>query len=264
MENVNLNDESIGRHVIADLHGIRNPEKFDNLDIMKKLITTAAAKAKMVIVGESWKKFDPQGLTGVLLLSTSHLAIHYWPEKGFLHCDIFTCGNEGDPDIALDYIIKALRPNISESKIMHLDRSIYKEEKPFGKSFLIDAYGCKSLKDLDDIDRAYDFLNELTEAIGMTKQSEPIVVRTDAVKFPDKRGISGAVFLVESSITIHTISTADKRFVTVDCYSCKDYNPETVKKMIKKYYKPKTFSKEQFLERGTEYHSYHDSRQENK
>jgi len=260
LENINLTDESVGRHSIADLHGITNPELYDNEEIMKKVLYIAAKYAKMTIVGESWKKFEPQGLTGVLLLSTSHLAVHYWPEKKFLHLDIFTCGDEGNPENALKYIIKILKPNLKESKFLNLDRSIYAETKPFGKSLLIDAYGCRNLKDLDDIDKAYNFLNELTEAIGMTKQSEPVVVRTDETKWPDKRGLSGAIFLVESSIVIHTISTPDKRFVTVDCYSCRFFDKEIVKKMIKKYFHPKMFSKEQFLDRGIEYNSYIDAR----
>jgi S-adenosylmethionine decarboxylase len=246
--------------LIADLHGIKNSKYFDNQQIMEDILLSAAKKAKMTVVGSVWKKFKPQGLTGTILLSTSHMAVHFWPEKDFLHLDVFTCGEEGDPQIALDCIVSALGPDLKKSKILNLDRSIYKETKPFGYSYLIDALGCKNLKDLDDMDRAYDFLNELTEKIDMTKQSEPVIVRTDAKKFPDKRGLSGAVFLVESSITIHTISTPDKRFVTVDCYSCKPFERQIVKDVISKYYKPEMFSKEQFLERGVEYHSFCDRR----
>jgi S-adenosylmethionine decarboxylase len=259
MENVKLSDDSVGRHVIADLHGIVDPARFDDTDKIKDILYTAAEKAGMHIVGECFKKFEPQGLTYTILLSTSHLAIHYWPEKSFIHVDIFTCGEEGDPDIALDHIINSMSPDLTKSKIIHLDRSIYKETKPFGFSYLVDGFGCEPIEKLDDINVAYDFLNELTERIDMTKQSEPVVVRTDAVKFPDKRGLSGSVFLVESSITIHTISTPDKKFVTIDCYSCKPFDKEIVKEVITKYYNPKMFSKEQFLERGTEFHSYIDN-----
>jgi S-adenosylmethionine decarboxylase proenzyme len=226
---------------------------------MGDLLKDAADKAGMKIVGECSKKFEPQGLTYTILLATSHLAIHYWPEKAFLHFDCFTCGPEGDPDIALDHIIETLNPDMTRSKIIHLDRSIYKETKPFGFSYMVDGFGCEPIEKLDDINVAYDFLNELTERIGMTKQSEPVVVRTDAVKFPDKRGLSGSIFLVESSITIHTISTPDKKFITIDCYSCKPFNKDIVKQVISRYYNPKMFSKEQFLERGTEYHSYIDN-----
>lgn len=259
MQNINLSSDSIGRHVIADLHGIKDSKTFDDVDVMKSILIDAAEKAGMKIVGDSWKKFEPQGLTGVLLLSTSHLAVHFWPESDFLHFDCFTCGDEGDGQIALDHTIAKLNPDMTKSKIIHLDRSIYKETKPFGYSYMVDGFGCEPVERLDDINIAYDFLNELTERIGMTKQSEPVVVRTDAIKFPDKRGLSGSIFLVESSITIHTISTPDKKFITIDCYSCKPFDKTIVKQIIMKYYNPKIFSKEQFLERGTEYHSFCDS-----
>jgi S-adenosylmethionine decarboxylase len=259
LKNIDLSSDSIGRHVLCDLHGIKNAELFDNEKIMSGIMLTAATMAGMTVVGSAWKKFEPQGLTGTLLLSTSHMSMHFWPEKQFMSIDVYTCGPEGDPQVAIDYIISKLRPDMKKSKVVNLDRSIYREVQPFGYSYLIDGFGCKSIKDLDDMNLAYNFLNELTEAIGMTKQSEPNVVRTDATRFPDKRGLSGAIFLVESSITIHTISTADKKFVTVDVYSCKPYDKEVVKKMISKFYHPKMFSKEQFLERGVEYHSFSDS-----
>jgi len=259
LKNIQLDSESIGRHVLCDLHGIQSPKKFDDVSVMRKLVMEAAKKAGMTVVGETFHKFDPQGLTGCLILSQSHLTFHYWPEKQFMSVDIYTCGREGSPEKAINHIISVLKPDMKRSKVVNLDRSIYREVKPFGYSFLIDGFGCKSTKDLDDMGKAYDFLNELTEAIGMTKQSEPSIVRTDETKFPDKRGLSGAIFLVESSITIHTISTPEKKFITVDVYSCKPYEKETVKKMITKFYKPKMFSKEQFLERGVEYHSFSDN-----
>ncbi len=261
MENVKLNDTTINRHIICDFHGIKNANKFDKIDVMRDLLLESASKAKMNVVGDSWKKFEPQGLTGVLILSTSHISCHFWPEKSFLHIDVFTCGNEGDGNLAVEHIKKILKPDMSQSKIMFIDRSIFNEQKPFGKSLLIDAYGCKSLKALDSIDTAYDFLTDLTKAIGMTKQSEPSIVRTDAEAFPDKKGLSGSIFLVESGIMLHTISTPDKRFITIDVYSCKNFDPKIVKKMINKYYKPKVFSKEQFLDRGIEYHYYSDTSQ---
>ncbi len=161
MENVKLNDTSINRHIICDFHGIKNAKSFDTIDIMRKLLLTAATKARMTVVGDVWKKFEPQGLTGVLVLSTSHISCHYWPEKNFLHIDVFTCGDEGDGNLAIKHLVSVLKPDMSQSKVMHIDRSIFNETKPFGKSLLIDAYGCKSLKILDSIDTAYDFLLDL-------------------------------------------------------------------------------------------------------
>lgn len=52
------------------------------------------------VVARSYKKFEPQGLTAMLLLAESHISIHTWPEKNLFCMDIFTCkGNLEIPAI---------------------------------------------------------------------------------------------------------------------------------------------------------------------
>ena len=125
MENSKLDSGSVGHHIIANLHGIENSEHWDKVETMKELLYQAAKNANMKIVGESWKKFEPKGLTGVLLLSESHMSVHFWPEKSFLSFDVYTCGNEGDSEIAFEYVKEKLNPNMGKSSIIRLDRSIY-------------------------------------------------------------------------------------------------------------------------------------------
>jgi|JI8StandDraft_1071087.scaffolds.fasta_scaffold82157_2 S-adenosylmethionine decarboxylase proenzyme len=45
----------------------------------------------LTIVGERFYQFDPVGVTGVVLLAESHLAIHTWPEHGFVSIDLYVC-----------------------------------------------------------------------------------------------------------------------------------------------------------------------------
>ncbi len=123
MKNVELEATNINRHIVADIYGIKNAEFYDNIDNMKIVIIEAARKAKMNIVGEVFKKFNPQGSSGIILLSESHLSYHFWPEYAFASFDIFCCGHEGDPQIALNYILDMLEPDMEKSKIIHLDRS---------------------------------------------------------------------------------------------------------------------------------------------
>lgn len=127
-----------------------------------------------------------------------------------------------------------------------------KKIKPFGYQMVLAVYGCTG--DIcDDIDTCYNFLNDLVEYIGMNKQSEPVVVRTDHKKYPDKKGLSGCIFLVESSIVIHTLSL--RNFLTVDVYSCKKFSPERVKEFVRQYFFPARIKIEKkfFTLRGKEY-----------
>ncbi len=119
----NTEPTSINRHIVADLYDIKNVEFFDKIENMKDLIHAAATKAGMNIVGEAFKKFEPSGSSGVILLAESHLTYHLWNTERIITLDVYTCGKEGDPQIALDHIMESLKPDLDKSKIIHLDRS---------------------------------------------------------------------------------------------------------------------------------------------
>jgi S-adenosylmethionine decarboxylase len=38
-------------------------------------------------------KFNPQGVSGVAVLSESHISVHTWPEIGYAAFDVFMCGD---------------------------------------------------------------------------------------------------------------------------------------------------------------------------
>jgi len=123
MKNVEISHNNINRHIVADFFEVQNIEFLDNVDNMKNIIHKAATKAKMNIVGEAFKQFDNGGSSGVILLAESHLTYHLWNVERIITIDIFTCGQEGNPQIALDHLIEVLKPNLNKSKIIHLDRS---------------------------------------------------------------------------------------------------------------------------------------------
>lgn len=98
---------SIGIHLIADFWGvkeIKNPKE------LERLLVLAAKHAENTPLKFSFHKFNPYGITGVLLLAESHIAWHSWPEYGYLAIDIFTCGSKTIPDRALEFFIKKLKP----------------------------------------------------------------------------------------------------------------------------------------------------------
>ncbi len=129
-------------------------------------------------------------------------------------------------------------------------------DKIFGWSLLLDLYNCeKGLGDNDnDLQLCYDYLDKLPELIGMQKQGPPVLVVTDGQQYPDKAGFSGWVALVESGIQIHTIIPT--KFITIDLYSCKKFNPELVLYVTKMFFdvKSKNNINYRFLKRGTNYY----------
>ncbi|HQU50693.1 MAG TPA: adenosylmethionine decarboxylase [Casimicrobiaceae bacterium] len=60
-------------------------------DALRRRCLEAVDAAGLTIVGERFHQFDPQGVTGAVILAESHLAIHTWPEKGSVTIDVYVC-----------------------------------------------------------------------------------------------------------------------------------------------------------------------------
>ncbi len=119
----------------------------------------------------------------------------------------------------------------------------------FGYHLILDCYDCDK-EALDSIEKCYFYLDSLVDLLKVHKQSPPLVVYTDPVKYPDKAGISGWIPIVESGFSIHTITPTG--FASIDIYSCKEYKIEEVKEFTKKVFKPKEIE-EKFFIRGEKY-----------
>ena len=106
----------LGTHLLLDLKGC-DQEKLNDLSYIKESLTQAAKAVGATIVGDSFHKFSPHGVTGILAIAESHLCIHTWPEYGYAAVDIFTCGDSFDPRKAAELLIQQFRsldPSITE------------------------------------------------------------------------------------------------------------------------------------------------------
>lgn len=98
--------QSLGRHVLAEIYGCQ----FEVLNDIKKvedIMINAALEAGAEVREFVFHKFSPQGVSGVVVISESHLAIHTWPELGYAAVDVFTCGQSVNPWDACDYLVDA-------------------------------------------------------------------------------------------------------------------------------------------------------------
>ena len=106
--------ETMGRHVIAELWQC-DFDKLNDMDFIEKTFVDAALKSGAEVREVAFHKFAPQGVSGVVIISESHLTIHSFPEHGYASVDVYTCGDM-DPNIAADYIAQALGSQSSEVK----------------------------------------------------------------------------------------------------------------------------------------------------
>lgn len=106
--------DTMGRHVIAELWGC-NIDKLNDREAMENVFVNAALEAGAEVREVAFHKFAPQGVSGVVIISESHLTIHSFPEHGYASIDVYTCGDTIDPNVASDYIAKALEAEEKET-----------------------------------------------------------------------------------------------------------------------------------------------------
>ncbi|GIP01505.1 adenosylmethionine decarboxylase [Paenibacillus sp. FSL W8-0187] len=100
---------TFGRHVAVDTWGV-DFELLNSAEFLQAQMVEAAEACGATVMSVQSKQFEPQGATVLVLLSESHLSIHTYPERGFAAIDCYTCGETVDPQLAIDYLVSALKP----------------------------------------------------------------------------------------------------------------------------------------------------------
>lgn len=97
----------LGNHVIAEFMGCSNLDAYEHLE---EVLRAAALAAHATVINVMTYKFSPQGMTGLVLLSESHISIHTWPEFGYASIDIYTCGEHVDVHAAIESLESFFKP----------------------------------------------------------------------------------------------------------------------------------------------------------
>ncbi len=123
-----------------------------------------------------------------------------------------------------------------------------KPEFGFGVHLMMDGYGCDRVS-LEDMSLIYNFLDDYPAAMNMTKIMPPYVFRYHG-SVPDDWGISGFVLIAESHISIHTFP--EKRYLSLDMFSCKPFDTQQAAVTIKDYFNIQKYEMK-VLDRGQEF-----------
>ena len=99
--------KALGRHLLVEYSGC-DREILDDVECIQRLIEEAAVEAGATIVQSVFHRFNPFGVSGVVVIAESHLAIHTWPEYGYAAVDLFTCGTQVDPWKSHGFLREAL------------------------------------------------------------------------------------------------------------------------------------------------------------
>jgi S-adenosylmethionine decarboxylase proenzyme len=97
-----------GSQVVLDLYDCET-DHLDDMAWVKATLINAAREAGATIVDTVFHKFSPWGISGVVVIAESHLAIHIWPENRYAAIDVFTCGQNVRMDVASAFLKREFR-----------------------------------------------------------------------------------------------------------------------------------------------------------
>jgi S-adenosylmethionine decarboxylase len=99
--------KAIGRHIILEMWGCQN---LDSVETAECALRDMVQALDVTLLDLKVYPFSPVGVTGMAIVSESHLVIHTWPEYGYAAVDVFTCGAPRDPQDAIGVLRRYFQP----------------------------------------------------------------------------------------------------------------------------------------------------------
>ena len=114
---------ALGRHILAEFYEC-DTDILNDAQRIENYMKRAALECGATIVSSTFQTFNPHGVSGVIVIAESHLAIHTWPEYGYAAVDVFTCGETVDPAVANE----ALKEDEKKKEISEDERKRKEDE----------------------------------------------------------------------------------------------------------------------------------------
>ena len=124
---------SLGHHYIVEASEC-DSKIIGSVEKVQQILVKAAEEAGAQVWSISFSKFPPKGVSGVVVISESHISTHTWPEYRYAAFDIYTCGDAIDPEKAVTYVLEAF--GASTSHITEITRGLDEGDKIYFHSFI--------------------------------------------------------------------------------------------------------------------------------
>jgi spermidine synthase len=104
--------KALGRHILVEFMNCK-ADVLNDVSAIEKAMVQAAQIAGATVINSTFHHFSPYGVSGVVVIQESHLAIHTWPEYRYAAVDLFTCGDTVDPWVSFEFLKKAFDASYS-------------------------------------------------------------------------------------------------------------------------------------------------------
>ncbi len=247
---------ALGKHMTieiyeCDKHLINDVEKLEASCL--KVIKDSGA----TVVSQNFQRFEPQGISGFVVISESHFSIHTWPEHSYAAVDFFTCGASIDFEKAIESMKEVFKTDLvivsadlargivgnngveKHIPVFETNNHIYsyswkekfQKSQAWGLLSSVDIYNCNTDKIRDD-NFIKNYVTDLCDHIEMKKFGETVVVN-----FGEDERVSGFSMtqLIETSlISGHFANKSNTAYI--DIFSCKFYEPRQAAEFTMNYF----------------------------
>ena len=118
--------EALGRQILVEYYDC-DQSKINDVSFIETSLIKAAKDSKATLISHNFHKFSPYGVSGMIVIAESHIAIHTWPEYKYAAVDIFTCGETIDPWVIQEQLkVSFNSQNVSS---MEMKRGMFKMPK---------------------------------------------------------------------------------------------------------------------------------------
>ncbi len=241
-------DYALGKHLTVEFYDCDSLLLADAA-YMEQTFIRAAQQSGATVIKADFHNFEPQGVSGVIIIAESHFSVHAWPEHDYAAVDIFTCGEKIDFEAAVAAIKSGLKSeNTIVSSAMNrgvisnngLERVVpicedrthaytmswekrFADSQAWGLLASVDIYSCNPAI-IRDADKIKQFVRELCIKIDMKRYAECVVVNFGE----DERvaGFSMTQLIETSLISGHFANCSNNAYL--DIFSCKFFDPREV------------------------------------
>ncbi|MFN3696112.1 MAG: polyamine aminopropyltransferase [Pseudobdellovibrio sp.] len=104
--------KALGSHILVEFTNCKS-DVLNDVTAIENAMVQAAQVADATVINSTFHHFSPWGVSGVVVIQESHLAIHTWPEYNYAAVDLFTCGDTVDPWVSFEFLKNAFGANYS-------------------------------------------------------------------------------------------------------------------------------------------------------
>jgi S-adenosylmethionine decarboxylase len=252
---------TLAKHRIIECYEC-NPDVLNDPVELEKVLLKSARDSGATIVGSHFHTFEPQGVSGIVVVAESHFSVHSWPEYRYAAVDAFGCGDSIDIDIALAVLREGLetedivlagdleRGHLNDGRVDRVRvaqpraiergltwRQRFEREDAWGIQSAIDIHECDPAL-IRDEDHVRQFAIDLSDHIKMRRFGDAVVV-----DFGENERVSGfsLVQLIETSlISGHFVNQVNNSHI--DIFSCAYYDPEVAAEFSRDYFQGLDFT----------------------